>query len=70
MTGACVAGDIRMRVMPPVVAFNDGVFREILGTFDDIDERAEQRADDLAIERMRRLKDAYLNRLLTDPHHQ
>jgi hypothetical protein len=45
MTGAYVARDIRMRVMPPLLAFNDGIVRQILGTFDNIDERARQRAN-------------------------
>jgi hypothetical protein len=36
MTGFYVARDIRMRIMPPVEAYNADLFRDVLKAFDDL----------------------------------
>jgi hypothetical protein len=46
MTGGYVARDIRMRVMPPVLAYNEDIFREVLRAFDNLEERADEQAND------------------------
>jgi hypothetical protein len=46
MTGAYVARDIRMRVMPPLLAYNANIFRDVLKAFDNLDERAQEEANE------------------------
>ena len=46
MTGAYVARDVRVRVMPPLLAFNDDLFRDVLRAFDNLDERANKKANE------------------------
>jgi hypothetical protein len=36
VTGAYVARDIRMRIMPPVEAYNEDLFRDVLKAFDNL----------------------------------
>jgi hypothetical protein len=46
MTGAYVARDVRVRVMPPLLAFNEDLFRDVLRAFDNLDERANETANE------------------------
>ncbi len=46
MTGAYVARDVRVRVMPPLLAFNEDLFRDVLRAFDNLDERANEKANE------------------------
>src|SRR5260370_8941912 len=46
MTGAYVAKDLRVRVMPPLLAFNEDLFRDVLRAFDNLDERANEKANE------------------------
>src|SRR5260370_28729893 len=46
MTGEWVARDLRMRVMPPVLAYNEDIFRDILKAFDNLQERADEQANE------------------------
>ena len=46
MTGAWVARDIRMRIMPPVEAYNEDLVRDVLKAFDNLDERANEKANE------------------------
>jgi hypothetical protein len=46
MTGSWVARDIRMRIMPPVEACNEDLFRDVLTAFDNLDERASEKANE------------------------
>jgi hypothetical protein len=46
MTGEWVARDLRMRVMPPVLAYNEDIFRNILKAFDNLQERADEQANE------------------------
>ena len=46
MTGAYVARDIKIRVMPPVIAYNNDIFRGVLSAFDNLEEKAKEQAND------------------------
>jgi hypothetical protein len=46
MTGAWVASDIQRRIMPPVEAYNEDLFRDVLKAFDNLEERAREKADE------------------------
>lgn len=46
MTGAYVATDIRVRIMPPVEAYNEDLFRDVLKAFDNLDERAHEKGNE------------------------
>jgi len=46
MTGSWVARDIRARIMPPVEAYNEDLFRDVLKAFDNLDERAREKAEE------------------------
>jgi hypothetical protein len=46
MTGTYVARDIRMRIMPPVEAYNEDLFRNVLKAFDNLDERANEKGNE------------------------
>jgi hypothetical protein len=41
--GAYVARDILMRIMPPVEAYNEDLFRDVLKAFDNLTERANEK---------------------------
>jgi hypothetical protein len=46
MIGAWVARDMQMRIMPPVEAYNEDLFRDVLKAFDNLDERANAKGDE------------------------
>lgn len=46
MTGAWVARDIRMRIMPSVEAYNEDLFRDVLKTFNNLEERASEKGNE------------------------
>src|SRR4051812_41583636 len=46
MTGLYIARDIRMRILPAVEAYNADLFRDVLRAFDNLQERADKKADE------------------------
>ncbi len=46
LTGAYLARDIRVRVTPPVVAFDQESFDSVLKAFDNFEERSSQKAEE------------------------